>query len=68
MLGRVKGVVLGYLSEDNPSAVILMQGDVILEVKRKWIFGIKCDLEIASRMAKDDNVFLLVYRNGSSFF
>ena len=52
----------------NDSFGILMQGDVILEVNRKWIFGVKCYLEIASRMAKDDNVLLLIYRNGSSVF
>ena len=65
---RVKGVIVGDIAEDSPAAGVLMQGDVIQEVNRKRITGVKDYLEIASRIQKDDNVLLLVYRDGSSVY
>jgi serine protease Do len=65
---RVRGVIVGDIAEDSPAAGVLMQGDVIQEVNRKRITGVKDYLEIASKIRKDDNVLLLVYREGSSVY
>lgn len=65
---RVKGVVVSDIAEDSPATGVLMQGDVIQEVNKKRITGVKDYLEIASRIRKDDNVLLLVYRDGSSVY
>jgi serine protease Do len=66
--GRVVGVIVSDIAEDSPAAGVLMQGDVIQEVNRKRITGVKDYLEIVAKIGKDDNVLLLVYRGGSSVF
>ncbi|MEW6108885.1 MAG: DegQ family serine endoprotease [Nitrospirota bacterium] len=65
---RIKGVIINDISEDSPAAGILMQGDVIQEVNRKKISGIKDYQEILSKIKSDEDVLLLIYRGGSSLF
>jgi serine protease Do len=66
--GRIGGVIVSDIAEDSPAAGVLMQGDVIQEVNRKRITGVKDYLDIVGKIGKDDNVLLLVYRGGSSVF
>ncbi len=66
--GKVKGVVISDVAEDSPAAGILTQGDVIQEINRRRITGVKEYLEIASKIGKEENVLLLVYRGGASVF
>lgn len=66
--GRVKGVVVTDVADDSPAAGVLMQGDVIQEVNRKKVTSVKDFQEIVSQIKSEDNILLLVYRNGSSVF
>lgn len=65
---RIKGVVVSDVDEESPAFGVLVQGDVIQEINRKKIFNINEYRSIGSRIAKDESVLLLVFRNGSSIF
>jgi serine protease Do len=65
---RIKGVIITDVDENSPAAGILMQGDVIQQVNRKNVTGLKDYQEIASKVGKDEPVLLLIYRQGSSIY
>lgn len=65
---RIKGVVINDIDESSPAAGVLTQGDVIQEVNRKKITNLKEYQEIASKILKDEDVLILIFRNGSSTF
>jgi serine protease Do len=65
---RVKGVVVNDVDEDSPAYGVLAQGDVIQEIDRKKIASVADYQNTASTIGRDDNVLLLVYRQGSSLF
>ncbi|MDH4232424.1 MAG: DegQ family serine endoprotease [Nitrospirota bacterium] len=66
--GRIKGVVVTDVSEESPAAGVLAPGDVIQEVNRKKTVDTKSYEEIVSRITKDEDVLLLIYRKGISVF
>jgi serine protease Do len=66
--GRIKGVIVTDVEESSPASGILAQGDVIQEINRKRINTLKEYQEIASRIKKDEDVLVLIFRNGSSVF
>ena len=65
---RIKGVIISDVAEDSLSAGILAQGDVIQEINRKKVGDIKNYQDIASKIKKDEDVLLLIYRRGTSLF
>jgi serine protease Do len=65
---RVEGVIISNIDSDSPASGILAKGDVIQEVNRKKIGGIKDYQDIVSKIKKDDDVLLLIYRKGTSIF
>ncbi len=65
---RVKGVIISDIAEGSASARVLMQGDVIQEINRNVISNVKNYQEIVSRIKKDEDVLLLIYRRGSSLY
>jgi len=65
---RIKGVIVNEIDEDSPAAGALMRGDVIQEVNRKKVNGVKDYQETVAKIGKGDNVLLLVYRGGSSVY
>ena len=65
---RIKGVIISDVAEDSFSAGILAQGDVIQEINRKKVGDTKNYQDIASRIKKDEDVLLLIYRRGTSLF
>ena len=65
---RIKGVIISDVAEDSISAGVLTQGDVIQEVNRKKVVNTKNYQDIASRIKKDEDVLLLIYRRGTSIF
>jgi serine protease Do len=65
---RIKGVIITDVDENSPAAGILTQGDVVQQVNRKNMSGIKDYQDIASKIRKDEAVLLLIYRQGSSIY
>jgi len=65
---RIKGVIITDIDENSPATGILMQGDVIQQINRKNVTGLKDYQEIASKVGKDESVLLLIYRQGSSIY
>jgi len=65
---RIKGVIINDIDESAPAAGVLTQGDVIQEINRKKITNLKEYREIASKIRKDEDVLILIFRNGAATF
>ena len=65
---KIKGVIVTDVDEDSPAAMILMQGDIIQEINRQKITGLKEYGKIVSGIAAEKDVLLLVFRGGASIF
>ena len=65
---KLRGVVVTDVSEDSPAALALTQGDVIQEVNRQKITSVKEYENVVSKLKADEDVLLLIYRNGSSIY
>ncbi|MHB8881878.1 MAG: DegQ family serine endoprotease [Thermodesulfovibrionales bacterium] len=65
---RIKGVIIADIDESSPASTILMQGDVVQEINRKRIGSVKEYQEVVSRIAKDEDVLMLIFRNGASVY
>src|SRR4030067_1315581 len=65
---RLKGVVVTDVSEDSPAVMALTQGDVIQEINRQKITNVKEYENIVSKLIPEEDILLLIYRNGSSIF
>jgi serine protease Do len=65
---RIKGVIISDVAEGSMSSGVLTQGDVIQEINRKKVSNTKNYQEIVSKIKKDEDVLLLVYRRGTSLF
>jgi len=65
---RIKGVIVSDIAEDSVAAGVLAQGDAIQEINRKKVGDTKNYQEIVSKIKKDEDVLLLVYRRGTSLF
>ncbi len=65
---KLRGVIVSDVSKDSSAAMVLIQGDVIMEINREKINNIKDYENVVSRLHPEDNVLLLIFRNGSSLF
>jgi serine protease Do len=65
---RIKGVIIGDVNEESIANGILMQGDVIQEINRKKVADTKAYQEVVSKIKAEEDVLLLIFRNGSSLF
>jgi len=65
---RIKGVIVNDIDESAPAAGVLTQGDVIQEINKKKISNLKEYKETASKIRKDEDVLILIFRNGVSTF
>lgn len=65
---RIKGVIVTDVDENSPAAGVLAQGDIIQEVNRKKVSSVKDFQEITSKLKKDEDLLILIFRNGSSAF
>jgi S1-C subfamily serine protease len=65
---RIKGVVVTDIGEDSPAVMALTQGDVIQEINRQKVTNVKEYENIASKLRPEEDILLLIYRNGSSIF
>ncbi len=65
---RIKGVIISDVAEDGIASGVLTQGDVIQEINRKKVDSVKNYQEVVSKIKKDEDVLLLIYRRGTSLF
>jgi serine protease Do len=65
---KINGVIVNDVAEGSPAFGILSAGDVIQEINRVKITGVKDYEGVVSRLRKDDSILLFVYRGGSSLF
>jgi serine protease Do len=65
---RIKGVIISDIAEDSIASGVLTQGDVIQEINRKKVSGVKNYQEVVSKIKKGEDVLLLIYRRGTSLF
>jgi serine protease Do len=65
---KIKGVIVTDVAEDSPAAAILMQGDVIQEINRQKITGMKEYGKVVAGIAAEKDILFLVFRGGASIF
>lgn len=65
---RITGVVVTDIDDSSPASGFLMQNDVIIEINRKRINSTKDYEAIVSKIKSDQNILLLVFRNGSTTY
>ena len=65
---RIKGVIISDIDEESIANGILRQGDVIQEINRKKVADTKAYQEVVSKVKAEEDVLILVFRNGSSLF
>jgi serine protease Do len=62
---KINGVVINNVEDDSPAFGLLMRGDIILEVNRKSVTNVKEYLNIVSKIEKNQDILLLIMREGS---
>jgi len=65
---KVAGVIVSEVDESSQVAGVLAQGDVIMEINKKKINNVKDYESTVGRIKAGQNMLILVYRNGSTFY
>jgi serine protease Do len=65
---KLKGVVVTNVAGDSPASMILTQGDVIQEINRQRITGMKDYEKVVSKIKPGSDILLLIYRGGTSLY
>ncbi len=65
---NLNGVVITGISPDSPTQGLLQQNDVIQEVNRQAIQSVQDYDQAVSKIGENDNVLLLIYRDGGSVY
>lgn len=65
---RISGVLVTDVEEDSPAEGILMKNDVIIEIDKKPVNNIKDFETIVSKIKKEQNILILIFRKGSVFY
>src|SRR4030066_1711873 len=65
---RLKGVVVSGIDEESPAAMALERGDVIQEINKQKITGVKNYENVVAKIKPEENILLLVFRGGSSIY
>ncbi|MGE5299712.1 MAG: DegQ family serine endoprotease [Acidobacteriota bacterium] len=65
---NVRGVIIAEVSEASPASGVLAKNDVIEEINRKEIRGLKDYEDVASKIGPKEGVLLLIYRNGGFIY
>ena len=65
---NVKGVIVAEVSETSPASGVLAKNDVIEEINRKEIRGLKNYEDVASKIGAKEDVLLLIYRSGGYIY
>ena len=65
---RITGVVVSDMEEGSPAEGVLSANDVIMEINRKRINNVKDFENIVSKIKPDQDILLLIFRNGSAIY
>lgn len=65
---RITGVVVSDIEEGSPAEGVLSVNDVIMEINRKKINNVKDFENIVSKIKPDQDILLLIFRNGSAIY
>ncbi len=65
---KLSGVIVSNVSPDSPASMLLTQGDVIMEINRTKILNTKDYEDIVLPLKPDQDILLLIFRNGTSLF
>ncbi len=65
---KIRGVVVSKVESGSPADTRLLIGDIILEVNRKAVASLDDYKDTVSKISKDEDILLLVFRKGSSVF
>lgn len=65
---KVTGVIITEIEDGSPSEGALAVNDVIMEVNRKKVESIKDFEAMVSKIKPDQNILLLIFRNGSAVY
>jgi serine protease Do len=65
---NVKGVIVAEMSETSPANGVLAKNDVIVEIDRKEVRGVKDYEQLVSKIGPHEGVLLLIYRNGGYIY
>ncbi|MDQ7786835.1 MAG: DegQ family serine endoprotease [Thermodesulfovibrionales bacterium] len=65
---RVSGVIVTDIEDDSPADGILMKDDILMEINRKQVKGIKEYEVVMSKLKAEENILILIFRHGSAFY
>lgn len=65
---KIKGVVVADVNEESAAAAVIRQGDIIQEINRQKISGLKDYERVVSGIKPGRNILLLIFRGGASVF
>lgn len=65
---KIKGVIVTDVERESPAAMLIMKGDIILEVNRKKISSLSDYEKLVSTIKPGKDILLLIFRGGSSLF
>jgi len=65
---KLKGVVVSDISEDSPAAMVLMEGDVIQEINKLKITGVREYENVVSKIKPGEDILLYIFRNRSALY
>jgi len=66
--GQIAGVLISDIEEGSPAGGVLARNDVIMEINRKGIKDVKDFENVVSGIRSEQNVLLLIYRDGATFY
>jgi len=65
---RITGVVITDIAPDSPVIGVLRAGDIVREINRKDISSVKDFSKAMKKTGDEDDILMLIYRNGASIF
>ena len=64
---QITGVIITEVENGSPAGGVLVQNDVIMEINRTGISNVKDFEKAVSGVGPDQNLLLLIYRDGFDF-
>ena len=65
---RINGVIVTGVDPRSPAYGVIGNNDVIVEINRKRVKNVNDYKSIVSRITSEENILLLIYRNGSTIY
>lgn len=65
---KLKGVIVTDIEENSPALGILQKGDIILEINRRPISGLKDYNEVVTKIERSQSILLWIYRGKAPIY